>query len=144
MQTMANTVKHTLGKTERLKSRKLIGQLFSSGVSFSVFPFRVIYMVQAVPPPEPALPQPPMPPLRAAFSVSTRNFKKAVHRNRVKRLMREAWRLQKNPLEEMLTGVPASMAVFLIYTGKEIPEYVLVAEKLQKILERLYGKAMLP
>ena len=85
--------KYTLKKDERLKSRKIIQQLFKKGKSFSVFPFRVIYIEEANPETY----------LKAAFSVSSKNFKKAVDRNRIKRLMRECYRLQKKNLEKQLT-----------------------------------------
>lgn len=51
--------------------------------------------------------------------------------------MREAYRLQKGSLEESLTGADKSLAIFILFTGKELPEYNLVAEKMTLILQRL-------
>jgi len=75
--------------------------------------------------------------LQVGFTVSTRNFKKAVARNRIKRLMREAYRLQKNPLKEYLHENHKSVAVFFIYTGNEMPEYHFVFEKMNAALQKL-------
>jgi ribonuclease P protein component len=124
------TERYTLGKAERLKSRKLIDELFKSGRSFSNFPFRVIWLYDAV----------NASGLQAGFSVSARNFKKAADRNRVKRLMREAWRLQKNQLVKTLEENGNALSVFLIYTGNEIPVYSLVYEKMGIVLKRLNEK----
>ncbi|WP_315818753.1 ribonuclease P protein component [Paraflavitalea speifideaquila] len=89
--------KLTLGKQERLKSRKLIDQLFKEGRSFSVFPYRVYYLVRHASALQPnnILPQ-------FGVGVSTRNFKHAVDRNRIKRVTREAYRVQKIPLQDLL------------------------------------------
>ncbi len=76
-------------------------------------------------------------PLQAAFTVPRRQFKKAVHRNRIKRLMREAWRLQKNPLQEILVAKGIQLRVFIVYTGRDLPEWTLVQEKVQRIIARL-------
>jgi len=77
------------------------------------------------------------PPLQAGFAAGSRNFKTAVDRNRIKRLAREAWRLQKNGLKEELTKQKRSMNVFLIYTGKELPVYSEVSSTVKKIVEKL-------
>ena len=69
--------------------------------------------------------------------MGTRQFKKAVDRNRIKRLMREAYRLQKNELKELLIGKQKSLALFVIYTGKTIPDYPFVFEKMGKVLQKL-------
>ena len=78
-----------LGKRERLKSRKQIDNLFAEGKSFAVFPIRVTYSF--MPTDGDAL-------VQIGVTVSKRNFKKAVDRNRIKRLFREAYRLQKAEL----------------------------------------------
>lgn len=116
----------TLGKNERLKSRKLIEQLFKSGKSFTTFPFRVYYLLQ----PSPFF-------LQFGAGVSNKNFKKAVDRNRIKRLTREAWRLQKNSLEESLKTNNKTLSVFLIYTQKELPDYKTIYDKTGLILKKL-------
>ncbi|HSU29494.1 MAG TPA: ribonuclease P protein component [Chitinophagaceae bacterium] len=103
----------TLGKKERLKSRKSIERLFSEGRKFISGSFRVSHL--------PA--QLPHPGIQFGIGVGNKQFKKAVDRNRIKRLCREAWRLQKSSLQEKLVASKKGVIVFFIYTGKEIPEY---------------------
>lgn len=75
--------------------------------------------------------------LQAGFAVSTKNFKKAVDRNRIKRLMKEAYRLNKIELTNTVKNHYQHVAVFFIYTGNTIPVYPEVLEKIKKILKRL-------
>ncbi|MEP7231515.1 MAG: ribonuclease P protein component [Ginsengibacter sp.] len=117
----------TFTKVERLKSLKLIGQIFKEGKSFAYFPFRGIYIY----------PKENSSYLQATFSVSSKNFKKAVDRNRIKRLMREAYRLQKNALKTKLERSQIYLAVFIIYTGNELPVFEKILEKMEHLLERL-------
>ncbi|GAC1424460.1 MAG: hypothetical protein NVSMB7_00420 [Chitinophagaceae bacterium] len=121
----------TLGKQERLKSRKLIETLFTKGHRITVYPYRVFYLFEKK---EKAVLKKG---LQCGTGAGTRNFKKAVDRNRIKRLTREAWRLQKDELAQKMNGHAHALAVFLIYTGKELPAFNFVKEKLALIIQKL-------
>ena len=130
----------TLGKNERLKSRKQIGQLFDKGNSFVVAPFRVYYLVS-----EMLNAQRSMFNVQFGVGVSSKNFKRAVDRNRIKRLTKEAWRLQKNDpvaigLKEKMRASGKQLNVFLIYTGKELPDFTTVKDKVAVALKKLANK----
>lgn len=124
---MPVTKQFTLGKQERLKGRKAIEQLFEGGERFLATPFRVHYRwcdekKNA---------------LHFGVGVSARNFKKAVQRNRIKRLVREAWRLQKIPLQQKLKEQNRCLHVFFIYTATEMPMYKLIYEKTGAVIDKL-------
>jgi ribonuclease P protein component len=135
--------KLTLGKQERLKSRKLIEQLFKGGKSFTVFPYRAYYLLPEIK----ALKTVSKSSdggnhlLQFGVGVSSKHFKHAVDRNRIKRLTREAYRLQKIPLQELIQLKRVPFALFLVYTGKELPVYEVVSEKIAVILNRLIKTA---
>jgi len=108
--------------------------VFREGKSFALYPFRVHYYLITGPIPEP---EEKISLLQAGFGASGRNFKHAVDRNRIKRLTREAYRLQKQELYDRLTGKNISLAVFFIYTGKELPDHTTVMEKIGVALQKL-------
>ena len=128
----------TLGKKERLKSRKQIEQLFDKGKSFVVTPFRVYFVVNHLP--VPIGRSMVNGPLQFGVGVSAKNFKRAVDRNRIKRLTREAWRLQKNELSEKIKTIQKQLNVFFIYTGKELPDFITVKDKVAVALKKLADK----
>jgi ribonuclease P protein component len=76
-------------------------------------------------------------PLQAGVTVSSRRFKKAVQRNRIKRVMREVYRLQKMPLQEALVNRQKCLILFFIYLGKELPDFAELNKKMQLVLQRL-------
>jgi ribonuclease P protein component len=119
--------RYTFKKEEKLKSRKVIDQLFKNGRSFSNFPFRIMWKFN-----ETALTE-----LQAGFTVSSKHFKKAVDRNRIKRLMREAYRLQKRQLQDHLKVKEKKLVVFFIYVGNEVPAYTFISEKTGKAIKHL-------
>lgn len=123
--------KNTLGKDERLKSRKLIEQLFEKGQRFNVQGFRASYLLT-----------PNVDSIKVQFGVgvSSKQFKRATDRNRIKRLIRESYRLQKNDWISELKIVDAQLSLFVIYSGKEIPVYQVVYDKLGVILKTLIKK----
>ena len=125
----------TLGKEERLKSRKQIEKLFAEGKSFVVSPFRVYFIVNGHPSTIPVDSY-----LQFGVGVSNKNFRKAVDRNRIKRLTREAWRLQKNELKEAAKKQAKQLNVFFVYTGKELTDFATVKEKVTLALKKLAAK----
>lgn len=118
----------SLSKNERLRSRKAIGELFTEGESFFIFPVKVVYR---------EMPFDDGQPVKAAFSVSKRNFKRAVDRNRLKRLMRECYRLDKPGFYERLNHAGKQMAVMFIYAAKELKDYPTVEKGMLRALEKL-------
>ena len=128
------TKQFTLGKQERLKSRKIIEQLFGEGKKFMVSSFRIFYLFDEI----------KYPPLQFGVGISTKNFKKAVDRNRIKRIIKEAYRLQKLPLQEKLKEKKMRLNIFFIYSGKEMPGYKetystigLILDKMNKITDEI-------
>ncbi len=114
-------------KAERLKSRKQIDGLFADGTAVSVFPVRAVYKFSAS---ETAG-------VKAGVSVSKRHFKKAVDRNRIKRLLREAYRLQKEKLVVKTNEAGVSGTVFFLYTDKTMADFETVKAAMGKCLHRL-------
>ena len=123
------------GKAEKLKSRKVVEELFARGKSLNVFPIRISYKFLPLPADEKVV-------FQVGVSVSKRNFKRAVDRNRIKRLLREAYRLQKQELIEVLKKQGKIGYVFFIYTDKQMPQYPIVFDTMSKCLEALKKKAI--
>ena len=122
----------SLKKAERLNSKKLIDKLFIEGESILQYPLKMVFLKT-----EPTVDYP----AQTAFTVSKKLFKRAVHRNRIKRLLREAYRLNKNTLYNALKT--EQLAVFIIYIGKELPEYAQIEHATSKGLKKVLKKLSL-
>lgn len=120
---------NSLHKSERLDKKKLIEKLFGGGArSFSVFPLRVVYLTLDNVQDEHAA---------ILVSVSKRRFKRAVKRNRVKRQIREAYRLNKQPLLQTLREHNLHIAIAFIYLSDELTDSSLIAERMKTALWRI-------
>ncbi len=123
----ASPRRQTFRKLERLAGRKALGDLIHRGKIIHEPPFRITWL---------KMPLPASYPIQIAFSVPKRNFKKAVDRNRMKRLMREVYRKNKDELYSLLDDSPQTISILLHYTGKTILTYPLATEKIKLILHR--------
>ena len=121
---------YTLGKTERISKQKEIDSLFTKGEAFLAFPLRIIYSLEAC---ETASPNK----TAILVSVSKRRFKRAVDRNRVKRLIREAYRLNKKSLSDCSFLQGGQLKVAFIYIHKEVLGYQEVEKGMKKAIEEL-------
>ena len=115
-------------KIEKLKSKILIDKLFVKGKSISSFPLRIVFLETEFD--ESVI-------AKCAVSVSKRNFKNAVDRNRVKRIIREAYRLNKNIY---FNNITTQYALMILYIGNEKPTFEQVDKAMKKLLERFVEK----
>jgi ribonuclease P protein component len=114
-------LRYTLPRSKSLKSKLLINKLFKEGQSLVAYPLRMVYLTTDYEMNEPFL---------TGFSVPKKKFKHAVDRNRIKRLMRESFRLQQHNLK--LSGKTVMMWVYLC---KEMPRYNLIYQKMAEIID---------
>src|SRR5687768_12587610 len=101
---------YTFKKTERLCSKKDIELLYSKGRSKFNHPLKVYWLSNQFDGPFPA---------RLVISVPKRLFKKAHERNRIKRQIREAYRLNKSSFYAELEQIKSRTDVLILYTAKE-------------------------
>jgi len=113
-------MKLTYNKHEKLKSQKTIERLFLEGNSVSAYPLRLVYLKHGTT-------------RKIGVSVSKRNFKLAVNRIRIKRLLREAYRLNKSML---INNDINGYALMILYIGKDMPDFKLVNTKIKTILTK--------
>lgn len=121
----------TLKKEERLCSQKILGELFTSGESFLVYPLKVVFLKTDNSQPTP---------VQASFAVSKRNFKRAVKRNLLKRRMREAYRLNKPSFYDELAAKELHIGVMFVFVGKDLIEFAIIEKAMISALKKVLGK----
>jgi ribonuclease P protein component len=116
----------TFAKEERLKSSKQIEELVKNGRSFNAGPLRMIWMESEQ-----------AGKMLATVAVSKRNFKRAVDRNKLKRRMREAWRLHKQMLELPLDTSGKKIRVMFFHVSKQLSDYASIESGMNLALKKL-------
>ncbi len=110
-------------KSQKLKSSKTIEKLFLEGKTHSKFPIKFFF-----------IPNENLEGNLAAFAVPKRNFKLAVERNRIKRQLREAYRLNKHITDEIHGK---KFVMLFLYLGKVKPQYAELEKTMVKLLKKL-------
>lgn len=105
--------KNTFSKEERLKSRKKLQELFAGKKAVYATSIKLLYETQKAASGF----------VKCGVGLSGRYFKKAVTRNRIKRQLREAYRQQKHELQNMSVQYKSEINIFILYTGKTLPDY---------------------
>lgn len=121
----------TFKKEERLTNKKTFDLLFNEGKSFTVLPFRLVWMETKTPEKFP---------VQLGISVPKRSFAKAVDRNTLKRRIREAYRKNKSELYGVLEKKNLSIALMIIYSAKEQLPYEEIEKKMIVSLRKLIEK----
>lgn len=119
--------RYTFSKSERLCHEKKIQRLFHDGKSFLIYPYKVIFRCLDA----------TDEPLQIAISVSKRFSKLAVNRNRVKRLIRETYRLNRNELKKKLIQQGKSIELIFIFVGKKEESFQFMESRMKKVLDQL-------
>jgi ribonuclease P protein component len=119
---------YSFSKAERLHSKKLIKELFEKGSSFFLYPYKILIL--EVPKADEQQPE-----AQVMFTVSKRSFKKAVDRNRIKRLLREVYRLQKPKLPTH--GQDVQFLIAILYIAKQEHPITFLQEKFIEAFKRL-------
>lgn len=122
----------TFGKEERLKSRKLINNLFDCGKIIHHYPFKVLYQVTKN--------ENNNFPAKIAISVSKKNFKRAVDRNYIKRKIKETYRQNKQSLYKELDKIDRKLYFFVIYTAKHDIDYLTLNSEMKLLIQKLNDK----
>ena len=133
----------TYQQQDKLKSRKQLQNLFALGKSLSNAPLRLIYTLENIAEENPANIGPLI--LQAGVGAPTKQFKKAVQRNRVKRLLREAYRLELPAFKAQLPMQGMRLNIFILYIEATVLTQIEINAKMKLILDqlvkRIYGQA---
>ncbi len=122
---------NSFSKSEHLCGEKRINRLFTQGDAFIAYPLRVVYLIESKSDSEAA---------SILVSVPKKRFKRAVKRNRLKRLMREAYRLNKQDLTEKLNEKELQIHIAFNYVSDEEMDFATLEKKMKLTLLKLTEK----
>jgi ribonuclease P protein component len=123
---------YSLGKDERLRGNKRIEALFAEGKSFVAFPYRVIYLIR-----EDGQQAPPKNKISLMVAVPKKRCRRAVLRNRIKRLTKEAYRLNKHCFHTDSLPASCSIDMVFIYLESKAPGFAQSSEAMLKTAETI-------
>lgn len=125
---MINQFSYT--KVEKIKSKKELDNLFANGKTLLVYPLKIFYFFKDCADENN---------IRCGVGVSKKHFAKAVNRNRIKRLLREAFRLNKFILKETIHQ--KQLSFFVLYIDKTLPiNFDFINEKMKKAMANILKK----
>ena len=122
---------NSFAKSEHLCGDKRVGRLFTQGDAFIAYPLRVVYLIEPKRDAEPA---------SVLVSVPKKRFKRAVKRNRLKRLMREAYRLNKQEMLATLDGKQLQIHIAFNYVSDNVLDFAAIEKKMKVVIQRLIDK----
>lgn len=120
---------YSFKKSERLKSRKIIAGLFGSSFSFGRAPLRILWKVEKKSDEEV--------PCKLVIAVPKRRIKKAVQRNRIKRLIKEAYRMNKSEVCSFFNEKGLTCHLGILYISNEMPTFGTINAQLKKLIENI-------
>jgi len=122
---------NSFSKIEHLCGEKRITRLYTQGDAFIAYPVRVVFLIE---------PKSDIEPANVLISVPKKRFKRAVKRNRLKRLIREAYRLNKQELIEKLEEKQLQIHVAFNYVSDDELDFVSIEKKIKLSLQKLIDK----
>lgn len=120
-------------KEERLCWNRYLDRLFAEGKSFVAYPFRVVFL---------SVEEETLPPVSLVISVPKKRLKLAVQRNRVKRQVREAYRLRKHILSEPLAEANKHLLIGFVYVDVSLHPSTDIGNAMDKTLRKLSEKCL--
>lgn len=121
---------YSLPENERIKKKKEIQEIFQIGKSIGNKPLRLLYILSKETDPS----------LMFGVTVPSKKFAKAVDRNRIKRLIRESYRLQVSELKNLACTMNIRIKLFFIYSGDAVPTYEVIFMELKLLINQLTKK----
>jgi ribonuclease P protein component len=117
----------SFSKKERLKNKIEIESLFSEGNRFFEYPFNVIWKLYSNSDST----------LKMAVSVPKKKIPNATDRNKIKRLVREAFRKNKTIIQQPLEAKNVKLHLMLVYSQSSIISMSEIEDKISVTLQRL-------
>lgn len=128
---MSNINNYRFTKEEKIVGENRIDSLFIEGKSFVAFPLRVVYLETEL-----SLSSP----ISVLVSVPKKRIKSAVKRNRIKRQVREAYRLNKHYLEALTESIDHHLDIAFVFVREDLMEYSIIEKGMRKGLTEIANR----